>query len=73
MNGYTEQQRDHVINTRSVLKKPTDLEDCADAFLMIAKNASMTGQMVTVGMCFSVDALFGWLIPIDAGLNVSGR
>ena len=31
------------------LKKATDLGDCADAFVMIAKNASMTGQQIQVG------------------------
>ncbi|KAF2399098.1 NAD(P)-binding protein, partial [Trichodelitschia bisporula] len=37
------------LNERAVLKRPTDLEDCADAFIMLAKNTSMTGQRVTVG------------------------
>lgn len=29
--------------------KQTDLDDCADAFVALAKNSSMTGQSVQIG------------------------
>lgn len=29
--------------------KQTDLDDCADAFVNLAKNSSMTGQSVQIG------------------------
>lgn len=29
--------------------KKTDLDDCADAFVALAKNSSMTGQSVQIG------------------------
>jgi len=44
-----------IIKARAVLKKETDLEDCADMYVAIAKNSSMTGQRVQV----------------DSGLNVA--
>lgn len=47
---FTEEVKAAVIE-KATLKKATDLDDCADAFVMIAKNTSMTGQMVTVGKC----------------------
>ena len=34
---------------KAALKIETDLNDCANAFVMIAKNASMTGQKIQVG------------------------
>jgi hypothetical protein len=37
------------IKERAVLKKETDLDDCADMYVAIAKNSSMTGQRVQVG------------------------
>ncbi|KAL1612476.1 hypothetical protein SLS60_000703 [Paraconiothyrium brasiliense] len=40
----------------AALKHETDLQDCADAFIMLAKNASITGAR----------------IQVDAGLNVQG-
>jgi len=40
---------------RSTLKAPTDLDECADIYISIAKNTSMTGQRIAV----------------DAGLNVA--
>jgi NAD(P)-dependent dehydrogenase (short-subunit alcohol dehydrogenase family) len=40
----------------AVLKKDTSLDDCADAFVMLARNTSMTGMR----------------IQVDAGLNVQG-
>ncbi|KAI9811484.1 MAG: hypothetical protein M1827_005467 [Pycnora praestabilis] len=33
---------------KAVLKKETELEDCADAFITTAKNSSMTGQNIQV-------------------------
>jgi len=43
------------IEERAVLKKATDLEDCADMYVSIAQNTSMTGQRISV----------------DAGLNIA--
>ncbi|TKA78417.1 hypothetical protein B0A49_01381 [Cryomyces minteri] len=43
------------LKERAVLKDVTNLSDCADAYVMIARNTSMTGQSV----------------QIDAGLNVA--
>lgn len=40
----------------AALKHETDLQDCADAFIMLAKNTSITGAR----------------IQVDAGLNVQG-
>ncbi|KAL8775707.1 MAG: hypothetical protein Q9209_000203 [Squamulea sp. 1 TL-2023] len=34
---------------KAVLKQETDLDDCAELFVAVAKNASMTGQSVVVG------------------------
>jgi NAD(P)-dependent dehydrogenase (short-subunit alcohol dehydrogenase family) len=36
------------INERAALKKETDLWDCAEAFVDIARNSSMTGQKIVV-------------------------
>ncbi|KAJ9642512.1 hypothetical protein H2201_007909 [Coniosporium apollinis] len=33
---------------KAALKKVTDLDDCAEAFIAVAKNGSMTGQKITV-------------------------
>ena len=49
-------ERIEALKAAAPLKKATDLEDCVDAFLMLAKNSSMTGMRVQV----------------DAGLNVQG-
>ena len=38
-----------------MLKTAVDLEDCADVFVMLAKNTSITGQKV----------------QIDSGLNIA--
>jgi len=35
---------------RAILKKATNLEDCADTYVSIAQNTSMTGQRIAVGM-----------------------
>jgi hypothetical protein len=45
------------IKEKAVLKHETYLQDCADAFIMLAKNTSMTGMK----------------IQVDAGLNVQGN
>lgn len=37
------------LKERAVLKTDTDLDDCADAFTMLAKNSSMTGTKVQIG------------------------
>ena len=42
------------IKDAAVLKREADLQDCVDAFVMLAKNTSMTGMR----------------IQVDAGLNV---
>ena len=44
------------IKEKAALKHETYLQDCADAFVMLAKNTSMTGMR----------------IQVDAGLNVQG-
>lgn len=45
------------ITNGSALKRETDMQDCANTFVMLAKNTSMTGQEVIV----------------DSGLEVAGR
>lgn len=45
------------VKEKAPLKHETFLQDCADAFIMLAKNTSMTGMKVQV----------------DAGLNVQGN
>ncbi|MCJ1475319.1 hypothetical protein MMC13_003981 [Lambiella insularis] len=37
-----------MIKERAVLKQETMLDDCADAFIMAAKNSSMTGQNIQI-------------------------
>jgi enoyl-[acyl-carrier-protein] reductase (NADH) len=44
------------LKQQAVLKHETYLQDCADAYIMLAKNTSMTGMR----------------IQVDAGLNVQG-
>jgi len=44
------------LKDKAALKHETYLQDCADAFVMLAKNTSMTGMR----------------IQVDAGLNVQG-
>lgn len=34
---------------QATLKKPTEIEDCAEAYVSIAKNSSMNGQFIHVG------------------------
>ncbi|KAF2770131.1 NAD(P)-binding protein [Teratosphaeria nubilosa] len=46
-NLYGE-ERIRGIKEAAALKKETDLEDCADAFVMLAKNTSITGQNIHV-------------------------
>lgn len=36
------------IKDKALLKKETDLDDCADAFIAAAKNSSMTGQNIQI-------------------------
>lgn len=38
------------IKDAAVLKKETDMDDCANIYPMIAENSSMTGQTIQVGM-----------------------
>lgn len=49
-------ERIDAIKNQAALKHETYLQDCADAFIMLAKNTSMTGMR----------------IQVDAGLNVQG-
>jgi hypothetical protein len=37
------------LEERAVLKATTSLDECADMFISIAKNTSMTGQRIAVG------------------------
>jgi hypothetical protein len=37
------------IEDKAALKMATDLVDCASAYVMLAKNTSMTGQKIQVG------------------------
>jgi hypothetical protein len=37
------------LEDRAVLKQATDLGDCADMFVSIAQNQSLTGQRIAVG------------------------
>jgi len=45
--GFPE-ERLEAMSAKALLKKPTDLEDVAAAFLMLAQNTSMTGQVIVV-------------------------
>lgn len=40
------------MENNAALKRATDMEDCADVFVWLAKNASITGQKLIVGKCF---------------------
>ena len=52
---YSEERIEH-LKSAATLKHETFLDDCVDAFVMLAKNTSMTGMR----------------IQVDAGLNVQG-
>ncbi|HZT44078.1 MAG TPA: SDR family oxidoreductase [Chthonomonadaceae bacterium] len=45
--GYSE-ERLQAINEKALLKKPTDLADVAAVFVMLARNSSITGQVIVV-------------------------
>lgn len=45
--GFSEERLD-AMSQRALLKRPTDVPDVAAAFVMLAKNESMTGQVVTI-------------------------
>ncbi|GME33020.1 Short-chain dehydrogenase/reductase SDR [Neofusicoccum parvum] len=47
-NLYGE-ERIKSLKERAALKKDTDLHDCANAFVMLAKNTSITGAKIQVG------------------------
>ncbi|KAL1623696.1 hypothetical protein SLS56_008145 [Neofusicoccum ribis] len=47
-NLYGE-ERIKSLKERAALKKETDLDDCANAFVMLAKNTSITGAKIQVG------------------------
>jgi hypothetical protein len=38
-----------MIKDKAALKHETDLDDCADMYISIAENTSMTGQRIAVG------------------------
>jgi NAD(P)-dependent dehydrogenase (short-subunit alcohol dehydrogenase family) len=40
------------LEQRATLKTVTDLGDCADIYISIAKNTSMTGQRIQIGKCW---------------------
>jgi len=44
------------IKDKAALKRETDLDDCANMYVHLAENTSITGQKITV----------------DAGLNIAG-
>lgn len=46
------------IEERAVLKTATDLGECADMFVAIVKNTSMTGQRVAVGKYIKFPFIF---------------
>ena len=46
-SGFNEAQVE-AAKQRALLKKTTDVEECASMFVSIAKNDSMTGQIITV-------------------------
>ncbi len=48
----------------------TNLEDCADAFIMAAKNSTMTGQKIQIGESQSVMSNPSLIIVADAGLII---
>lgn len=56
---------------QAILKDVTDLGDCADMYVSIARNSSMTGQRVTVGKHYPHAVAFSVLIScvVDAGLS----
>lgn len=47
--------KERLINA-AALKKTTSLEECAAAFVFLAKNSSMTGQIVTVDAGLTLSA-----------------
>ncbi|KFY86387.1 hypothetical protein V498_07516 [Pseudogymnoascus sp. VKM F-4517 (FW-2822)] len=49
------------LEEKAYLKKVTDLEDCAQSFIDIARNSSMTGQKIVVGeFSFLLRVWEGW-------------
>jgi NAD(P)-dependent dehydrogenase (short-subunit alcohol dehydrogenase family) len=61
-----------MIKDRSALKHETYLDDCADMYVSIAENTSMTGQRIAVGEWltseFTREEELTWS---DAGLNIA--
>ena len=65
-------ERIEAIKQAAVLKKETDIGECADTYVMIAKNTSMTGQRIAVGMLSESRMCHSSLLTIaDAGVNVA--
>lgn len=61
-----------MLKEKATLKRETEIDQCADAFVMIAKNTSMTGQRISVGMSFQYQLRCeSMLTSVDAGLNVA--
>jgi NAD(P)-dependent dehydrogenase (short-subunit alcohol dehydrogenase family) len=45
------------LEERAILKKTTDLEDCAQAYVDTARNTSLTGQQIVIGKSRTHEAL----------------
>ncbi|KAK0792708.1 hypothetical protein LTR75_011413 [Friedmanniomyces endolithicus] len=50
-------ERINALKDAAVLKKETELGDCADAFVMLAKNTSITGQNIQVDSGLAIQHL----------------
>jgi NAD(P)-dependent dehydrogenase (short-subunit alcohol dehydrogenase family) len=53
------EERIEGIKKAAVLRRETDLGDCADAFVMLARNGSITGQAVQVGESICAFSFWG--------------
>ncbi|KAF4631058.1 hypothetical protein G7Y89_g7078 [Cudoniella acicularis] len=57
------------MNKNAWLRKPTDLDDCAQAYVDIAKNASMTGQKIQIR---DSEEMFEETVEMSAGSSLHG-
>lgn len=46
------------LKEKATMKKVTEIDQCADTFVMIAKNTSMTGQRISVGKRLQMSIAF---------------
>ena len=60
-----------MMKEKAALKMETDLNDCANAFVVIAKNASITGRKIQAGGFAENSCLVQLLIGEDAGLYIA--